>query len=450
MPDYNSADNIPGRMIRKMKRTQSFSPANRSYGFLVIICVVGFMATACQVSLETAPSPTPSPTITGSNPVVATTTSATTLTPTALPPSVTSPAITPSPMPSVSPTARPTRDPFPTPQPTHSFWQIENEEPFLLFSDNHIVRLLQLDEPTKFPRFVSDGDVPIEGYPWSPDGVHFIFTAVFSDQEQFAIANLQTGDVLPLQFNPHQLYWSPDGKSILYVTRSQSGPIQIKIYEVWEQRNQVVAEIPVQANSRFILTGWAPDSDTIAFIAQMNEQYDLYTLRVSNPVLTQLTNTPEAEVWAIWSPTNEQLFFGTYPDPSMLDSTPYIADTLYLINGFYDNPPTLVESGAVTTEPAWSPDGTQIAYSNDGELCILALETLVKTCPLQATLPIEQYSVAFQSPPAWSADSQWLAFGVQVRDEVTCPTLHLFNMTANTLIPIDSDNCIDGAYYWSR
>jgi hypothetical protein len=435
-----------------MKSFQSLSLANRSYGFLAIIYVVVLMATACQVSLETAPSPTPSPTMTSSNTVTATTTLAATLTPTALPPSVTSPAITPSPTPTLSPTPRPTRPPFPTPQPTHSFWQIENEEPFLLFSDNDIVRLLPLDEPTKFPKFVSDGDMLNVGHPWSPDGVHFIFTAVFSGQEQFAIANLETGDVLPLQLtgNPSRLYWSPDGRYLLYVIGSQPGRIQMMIYEVQEQRNQVVAEILVQDNSTFLLAGWASDSDTIAFIAQMNEQYDLYTLRVSNPVVTPLTNTPEAEVWAIWSPTNEQLFFGTYPDPSMLDSTPYIADSVYLINGFQDNPPSLVESGAVTTRPVWSPDGTQIAYSNDGELCILALETLVKTCPLQATFPIEQYSIAFQSPPAWSADGDWLAFAVQVRDEVTCPKLHLFNMTANTLIPIDSDNCIGGPYYWSR
>jgi Tol biopolymer transport system component len=182
----------------------------------------------------------------------------------------------------------------------------------------------------------------------------------------------------------------------------------------------------------------------------VNGQIDLFVLDVENLAVQQLTNTPDIETIAIWSTTENRLFFGTKPDSEYAFETwPYEATTLYLIDSSGVNLTRLSESSYVLSA-AWSPNGEEIAYSNHFQICILDTETLSEVCPLEDTPPYNRYFAASGDPPAWSADGNWLAFRATGHKEVLSFLAYVFELDTNMIMPVDLDLGNAGPLYWSR
>lgn len=330
---------------------------------------------------------------------------------------------------------------------------------FLLYQANLIpaeLYLFNLQDSSN--RFFREGQI-VTGQPWSPDGTKFIFDPNPSYRNEAQTQYLSMYDLrseriteLDLLEPARSVFWSPDGKNLFYtVGRTTNPPIQMVVYNLTTGENEVVVEVFNESEVIFVLAGWSPDSRQFAFITKLNGQIDLYTLNTVTKQIQQLTNTPEIEVEALWSPVENHILYGRAEtsDELFLYIPPWGAQTLHLIDEFGQSLLFTDDFGDVTTI-SWSSNGQKLAVSSMGKLCILEVVGLSKNCPLEHVLPNEVYSTAFTTTAIWSADSQWLAFRTSKRDQVACHILYVYEIATEQLQEIREGGCDNSQAYWSR
>lgn len=427
-----------------MKKNTSFQYL---YGVDMLIGLVCLLLVSCQVSNNTIPlsltkAPIPTPFALSTPTQLAGGVSPTPMeTAVLIPAQIPTLTITFT----VTSTFTPTATPFP--------WQVGDLSDFFFYAGDYEIYLFH---PDGMNQFIDRGNVLFDGQPWSSDGTKFIFNARLSSLEtiNLVIADLATGELTPLNFmeGAFDAFWSPDGRYIVYASSKQEGEtqliVQINKYDMETSQNQTLMEIPVGNADPVLLTGWSPDGKNIAFAAEVNGQFDIYRLDVETQTLRQLTNTPEKEVFVSWSPTDNRLLFGTDSDPWAFSSWPYNAEKLYLIDESGEKLQSLGEFVNLTSM-TWSPDGTQIAYSNEARLCLLTIATEKILCPLNEILPASEYGSAYYYPPAWSADGKWLAFEVnKLAENYPCPYIYLLEVATNSVSDTGIRTCLSTRIYW--
>lgn len=345
---------------------------------------------------------------------------------------------------------------------------IEAEQQILLYEG---VEGIYAFAPNKGSVLVSDGRL-IEGQPWSPDGSHFIFEKYsWPSGFQVVVADITTGQITPLTLLslPNEVYWSADGKYLLYkvsaeevatnaTDRDSRYQFQIALYRFETQENIFLTE----TMNVLLLAGWSFDSEQIAFVASTNGQtqnnlysygqFDLYTLNVNSLAMISLTNTRDIEVFANWSPTQNLLFWGTmaiaetWPNDSYgLEFLPWVANLSFLSNNLGSE---VIASLEGIHSPVWSLDGKRIVYSHLGLLCFWDVEMIMKNCLPENSVPL----LVAGYEPSWSLDGRWLA--MRVNNPATnrqCGVVYILDLITQVATPIDRQgDCLYGPVYWSR
>ncbi|NLX10182.1 MAG: hypothetical protein GXY36_11040 [Chloroflexi bacterium] len=157
---------------------------------------------------------------------------------------------------------------------------------------------------------------------------------------------------------------------------------------------------------------WSPDGSRIAFASHRDGNWELYILQVDNGALTRLTYTPGFEGAPTWSPDGAFIAYEGYSDDTQdLD--------IYIISA---DPARAAREGALRVtyrpgpdiEPAWSPQGRQIAYvsARDGRQDIFVLNLDNPTEDLAVNLT--NTPDADENYPTWSLDGTRIAYSAVV------------------------------------
>ncbi len=149
--------------------------------------------------------------------------------------------------------------------------------------------------------------------------------------------------------------WSGDGRHIVYreATRERNA---ILVLDVESGRSRTIAEGPAHFNS----PTWSPAADRIAFTADLDGDYDIYSVRADGSDLTRLTRSPGNDAHLTWSSDGRWIAFTTarqgFKDEAVLhpgNPQPYGEIAVMRADGsdvrvLTDNP---FEDGT----PAWKP-----------------------------------------------------------------------------------------------
>ena len=356
----------------------------------------------------------------------------------------TKPSPTQTPLPSPTVTAEPTQT------PTLSPWLFKDLSDFFFYNDGHDLYRVNTNGERQL---LTTADLPFMGQPWSPDGANFLYIVPsFPNKDSAWVANLITGESYPLdiQIN-YTSYWSPDGKNLLYPFINEDLSLDLSVYNFENFTSRQLIKIPRGSNTFIPIAGWSPDSQQVAFSADLDGQQDLYKIDIDTLELQRLTNTPELEVQVAWSLVDNLLVVGTNSNPAALSyGTPFTADELHLIDGNGQQLLSLGQFEELVDSVSWSPDGEQIAYSENGKLCIFHLTDGITKCPLEETyLRSTEWATAVHRPVAWSADNSWLAFQSIEIGELQCFRIFIFDLKNNVLVEPEFSTCTFSDIYWS-
>ncbi|MGH3272780.1 MAG: serine hydrolase [Streptosporangiaceae bacterium] len=184
---------------------------------------------------------------------------------------------------------------------------------------------------------------------------------------------------------------SPDGEQVIYVLRTTDRDADADRYALWRVSAAGGAPLQMTRGTADTAPAWSPDGATVAFLRGGDDAAQVWLLPVTGGEPEQLTRRPFGAGAPAWSPDGRQLAF-TAPasmsriaaaddkqrtqrerEPIVIDRLTYKADGAGLLRDMRSHVHIAdVATGQVRQltsgdwhagDPAWSPDGTKLAFS---------------------------------------------------------------------------------------
>ncbi|MFC4809877.1 TolB family protein [Paenibacillus sp. GCM10023250] len=217
--------------------------------------------------------------------------------------------------------------------------------------DRGVVSLLEtIDAETGERTTLAEFDELIEAPNWTRDGARLIYNSG-GLLHAFDLATRESS-VIDSGFanrcnNDHVL--SPDNAKVA-VSHHTREDGQSRIYVLPLAGGRPALITPMAPS---YLHGWSPDGSTLAYCAERNGQYDIYTIPAEGGVETQLTDTPGLDDGPEYSPDGRHIWFNSTRSGLM---------QVWRMNpdGSEQTQMTFDESNAWF--PHVSPDGRTVAY----------------------------------------------------------------------------------------
>lgn len=243
---------------------------------------------------------------------------------------------------------------------------------------------------------------------WSPDGKRIAF-ASNRDHEfgEIYVMNADGSGVTRLTQQPgsgmtFQPLWSPDGTRIAFTSGGN----------VFVMNPDGSDQLRAAAGGAVFLSGWSPDSKRITFTDMNDKTFgdDLYVANADGTGRAALTDTGHVGSAGPrdWSADGRRVLFEESGD-------------LYVVNVDGSGRTRLTATAATEMLASWSPDGTRIGFTSDGddpkgELYVMNADGSNVTRLTANTF--------FDGGPFWSRDGSQIVFASD-RDGV--PDLYIMN-----------------------
>ncbi|HLJ58684.1 MAG TPA: S9 family peptidase [bacterium] len=188
---------------------------------------------------------------------------------------------------------------------------------------------------------------------WSPDGAQIAFVSDRGGDKQIWVIPIGGGEARPLtsgKMSPSDLAWAPDGRSLAFVGKPPAAP---------ESRDD--SDVRVISRLRY-------KQDGEGFWDGRWKQ--IFIVAASGGDARPLTQGEYDHLFPAWSPDGTTLAYAANPDPNAdLTNT---ADVWIIPTGKI--PPSaparrLTRGIGPIQSPAWSPDGSRIAYIGHDNTC---------------------------------------------------------------------------------
>lgn len=193
-------------------------------------------------------------------------------------------------------------------------------------------------------------------------------------------------------------FWSPAGNRIILVNSFMGELSNLRIKNL-----DGSGDSSFDSNSEVIAPAWSPDGTRLAFIARTGGQiqdpirFYLYVINADGSGKTRVTLDRPAFLSKFaglggpaWSPDGTKIAFANSRDDNA---------EIYVINAGGGNSQRLTTNSAADLTPCWSPDGTQIVFATnrDGNFEIYVMDSDGNHQARLTTNPADDYDPAWQS-----------------------------------------------------
>jgi len=202
--------------------------------------------------------------------------------------------------------------------------------------------------------------------------------------------------------------WGGTGGSQIAFMSDRSGNPDIYVMDADGSNLRQLTDHP--AND--IWPEWSPDGKRVAFPSRRDGNFEIYVVDADGTNLQRLTNTPGHEDFPAWSPDGTQIVFSRVEGD---DGTYVMAVPAKMGDDGTEQGPADEQKllDFPVLEPAWSPDGTRIAFGSDHE-GFRAIYVMDIADALQDTaggnLQKLSNTRAGENCPTWSPDGTQIAF----------------------------------------
>lgn len=140
---------------------------------------------------------------------------------------------------------------------------------------------------------------------WSPDGTTIAFVAGNGHLETVPAAGGTATDLTPSGPAASDPAWSPDGTSIAFASLRGS------YTEIWTVKvsTKVESQVTSASSANDVQPAWSPDGETVAFASKRSGSSQIYTVSASGGALTQLTSDTTDDTDPVWSPDGTLVAF---------------------------------------------------------------------------------------------------------------------------------------------
>jgi Tol biopolymer transport system component len=168
----------------------------------------------------------------------------------------------------------------------------------------------------------------------------------------------------------------------------------------------------------------SPDGSLVAFSGQRDGKFSIYVVGVDGAGLRRLTDGPGNDSEPAWSPDGSRIAFVRGFDPTgsgvVVLACEMPGDILVVSVDGNVRPPGEVNltNGLGGTDPAWSPDGSRIAFVSDREgnynYDIYTMSSGDGGDVRRLTADETQ-----EADPVWSPDGNWIAYTGELRQDIS-------------------------------
>jgi TolB protein len=190
-------------------------------------------------------------------------------------------------------------------------WHPSGKSIVYVDADDRGTRIAQIDLRTMRPRLFSASNRGLNITPvYTKDGKNIVWASGGDSPAELVLASVSSEDSISVPFVGRTGFettspsFSPDGKQIVFMSPR---PLTPQLYTMNVDGTGLRLLTPVVPGKRSYRTGadWSPKGDEIAY-QQQSGDFQVWTIRVKDRVMTQLTNEGENEDPA-WAPDGRHL-----------------------------------------------------------------------------------------------------------------------------------------------